>query len=294
MYTDQKNSLFIGAVKIFILLVSLFIWLLNIKIGQLNDNIIDLKLKINELYKENKILNIENDKLFKKIKLLKDDFRYLKNKIENDKIKKNQKKSEHHDFKNRYYIKLLEFEGSYSNDPHDLGSETVYGITRKYDGSHKLWYVVDELKQILQDKQFYNIDILRNRIKESDKIQQLVYNNYEMKWKKYRLNEFPFELSSQLFDIIINCGEYNAIKMLQYSLNAFNYRYQFGEDLDIDGQFGENTINFLKEAINNGYIDNIIESLVSLRIHHYIRISNLNKTQRKFINGWIKRASVIY
>lgn len=294
MYTDQKNSLFIGAVKIFILLVSLFIWLLNIKIGQLNDNIIDLKLKINELYKENKILNIENDKLFQKIKLLKDDFRYLKNKIENDKIKKNQKKSEHHDFKNRYYIKLLEFEGSYSNDPHDLGSETVYGITRKYDGSHKLWYVVDELKQILQDKQFYNIDILRNRIKESDKIQQLVYNNYEMKWKKYRLNEFPFELSSQLFDIIINCGEYNAIKMLQYSLNAFNYRYQFGEDLDIDGQFGENTINFLKEAINNGYIDNIIESLVSLRIHHYIRISNLNKTQRKFINGWIKRASIIY
>lgn len=294
MYTDQKNSLFIGAVKIFILLVSLFIWLLNIKIGQLNDNIIDLKLKINELYKENKILNIKNDKLFQKIKLLKDDFRYLKNKIENDKIKKNQKKSEHHDFKNRYYIKLLEFEGSYSNDPHDLGSETVYGITRKYDGSHKLWYVVDELKQILQDKQFYNIDILRNRIKESDKIQQLVYNNYEMKWKKYRLNEFPFELSSQLFDIIINCGEYNAIKMLQYSLNAFNYRYQFGEDLDIDGQFGENTINFLKEAINNGYIDNIIESLVSLRIHHYIRISNLNKTQRKFINGWIKRASIIY
>lgn len=294
MYTDQKNSLFIGAVKIFILLVSLFIWLLNIKIGQLNDNIIDLKLKINELYKENKILNIENDKLFQKIKLLKDDFRYLKNKIENDKIKKNQKKSEHHDFKNRYYIKLLEFEGSYSNDPHDLGSETVYGITRKYDGSHKLWYVVDELKQILQDKQFYNIDILRNRIKESDKIQQLVYNNYEMKWKKYRLNEFPFELSSQLFDIIINCGEYNAIKMLQYSLNAFNYRYQFGEDLDIDGQFGENTINFLKEAINNGYIDNIIESLVSLRIHHYIRISNLNKTQRKFINGWIKRANIIY
>ena len=294
MYTDQKNSLFIGAVKIFILLVSLFIWLLNIKIGQLNDNIIDLKLKINELYKENKILNIENDKLFQKIKLLKDDFRYLKNKIKNNKIKKNQKKSEHHDFKNRYYIKLLEFEGSYSNDPHDLGSETVYGITRKYDGSHKLWYVVDELKQILQDKQFYNIDILRNRIKESDKIQQLVYNNYEMKWKKYRLNEFPFELSSQLFDIIINCGEYNAIKMLQYSLNAFNYRYQFGEDLDIDGQFGENTINFLKEAINNGYIDNIIESLVSLRIHHYIRISNLNKTQRKFINGWIKRASIIY
>ena len=294
MYTDQKNYLFIGEVKIFILIVSLFIWLLNIKIGQLNDNIIDLKLKINELYKENKILNIENDKLFQKIKLLKDDFRYLKNKIENDKIKKNQKKSEHHDFKNRYYIKLLEFEGSYSNDPHDLGSETVYGITRKYDGSHKLWYVVDELKQILQDKQFYNIDILRNRIKESDKIQQLVYNNYEMKWKKYRLNEFPFELSSQLFDIIINCGEYNAIKMLQYSLNAFNYRYQFGEDLDIDGQFGENTINFLKEAINNGYIDNIIESLVSLRIHHYIRISNLNKTQRKFINGWIKRASIIY
>ena len=293
MYTDRKNSLFIDAVKIFILLAALFIWLLNIKIGQLNDNIINLKVKVNELYKENKILTIENDKLFQKIKLLKDDFRYLKNKIENDKIKKNQKKSEH-DFKNRYYVKLLEFEGSYSNDPHDLGSETVYGITRKYDFDHKIWYMIDELKQILEQKSIYNIDNLKIKIEESNKIQEVVYNTYEQKWKKYRLNEFPFELSSQLFDIIINCGEYNAIKMLQYSLNAFNYRYQFGEDLNIDGQFGENTINFLKEAINNGYINNIIESLVSLRIHHYIRISNLNKTQRKFINGWIKRASVIY
>lgn len=293
MHTDQKNSLFIDAVKIFILLVSLFIWLLNIKIGQLNDNIVDLKIKVNELYNENKILNIENDKLFQKIKLLKDDFRYLKNKIENDKIKKNQKKSEH-DFKNRYYIKLLEFEGSYSNDPHDLGSETVYGITRKYQFDHKIWYMIDELKQILEQKSIYNIDELKIKIEESNKIQELVYNTYEQKWKKYRLNEFPFELSSQLFDIIINCGEYNAIKMLQYTLNAFNYRYQFGEDLNINGQFGENTINFLKEAINNGYINNIIESLVSLRIHHYIRIGNLNKTQRKFINGWIKRASVIY
>ena len=293
MYTDRKNSLFIDAVKIFILLAALFIWLLNIKIGQLNDNIADLKIKVDELYSENKILNVENDKLFQKIKLLKDDVRYLKNKIENDKIKKIKKKSKH-DFKNRYYIKLLEFEGSYSNDPHDLGSETVYGITRKYDFDHKIWYMIDELKQILEQKSIYNVDNLKIKIEESNKIQEVVYNTYEQKWKKYKLNEFPFELSSQLFDIIINCGEYNAIKMLQYSLNAFNYRYQFGEDLDIDGQFGEKTINFLKEAINNGYINNIIESLVSLRIHHYIRISNLNKTQRKFINGWIKRASVVY
>lgn len=293
MYYNQETS-FLN-IKIFIILVILFIWIFNIEINQSN-NIIYLKDKIYKLNKQNLKLNIENDKLFQKVQLLKDDIRYLQTKIQNTKIKKNKlsNKNSTFDFKNRYYFKLLEFEGAYSNDPHDLGSETVYGITRKYDGSHKLWYVVDELKQNLQDEPFYNIDTLRNRIKESDKIQQLVYDNYEMKWKKYKLHTFPFELSSQLFDIIINCGEYTGITMLQYTLNAFNYKHQFGNDLNIDGSFGESTVQFLNNAIAEGYTSKIIDSLVSLRIYHYLKISNSNKSQRKFINGWIKRANVVY
>ena len=240
-------------------------------------------------------LTIENQKLLQKVQLLKDDVRHLQEKV--NYLSLQQKKFEKSDsinFKNRYYYKLLEFEGSYSNDPYDLGSETVYGITRKYDSSHRLWNTVDELKEILQDESIYNTNTLKNKIEESDIIHRLVYNTYERKWKNYKLHQFPFELSSQLFDIIINCGEHNAIEMLQYTLNAFNYKHRFGEDLIIDGRFGKTTIDFLNKAIIEGYTSKIIASLVSLRIHHYLRISNSNMNQRKFINGWIKRASAVY
>ena len=91
--------------------------------------------------------------------------------------------------------KVIEHEGGYVNDPHDAGGETNFGISKRW---------------------FPDLDI-KNLTKE-DAI-NIYYNNY---WIPAKVDRLPNDLRSTYFDMCVNMGQSQAVKILQQAINS-NY-----------------------------------------------------------------------
>lgn len=138
---------------------------------------------------------------------------------------------------------LIDDEGGYVNDPNDLGGETKYGISkRSYPG----------------------LDIKNLTIQDVRAIYKKDY------WEPVRADELPRGINYMVFDMAVNHGHSNAIKMLQ--------RVAGVED---DGKIGPATIAASK---NVSTVDLALE-----RAMFFASICAKNPTQLKFFKGWIKR-----
>lgn len=79
-------------------------------------------------------------------------------------------------------------EGGYSNDAHDPGGETKYGISKRA---------------------FPNVDIANLTIAQA---KELYHKHY---WEPCRCDELPYPLNFYVFDAAVNQGTGIAIKLLQ-------------------------------------------------------------------------------
>lgn len=88
---------------------------------------------------------------------------------------------------------VLRFEGDYSDDHHDSGGETRYGISKRA---------------------YPNIDI---KTLTRQQAKDIYYRDYFLRCK---CNELPAQLALILFDSAVNQGPTAAIRLLQKSLNV--------------------------------------------------------------------------
>jgi len=163
----------------------------------------------------------------------------------------------------------LGLEGKYSNNPHDTGGETMWGITiavaKDYGYTGTMREMPIETAKDIYRKRYWNKANLDEVAKMSD------------------------ELAQKLFDIAVNMGVARAGIFLQTALNAFNKQETLYADVVEDGDIGRNTIAALRAYYaKRGVIGEkvILRAANCLQGAFYIDISRTRKANEDFTFGW--------
>jgi lysozyme family protein len=150
-------------------------------------------------------------------------------------------------------------EGGYSNDAHDPGGMTMYGIIqREYDADRKAWGLPTQwVKKI-----------------SPDEYRTIYYTKY---WLPY-CPKLPKGLDLEFFDLAVNGGPHRAIVTLQRVLA-----------ISADGQWGPQTDDAVTTLEADGDIVKAIQSYKVQREAFYRSLS----TFKFFGKDWIRRSEEI-
>lgn len=155
-------------------------------------------------------------------------------------------------------------EGGYVDDPSDKGGATKYGISLR----------------------FYKAEIDENATKETIKnlkpyeAEEIYYKHF---WVRYSYGFLPYEIGIKMFDMAVNMGGRRAGKLLQ---KAVNQLLEQSMKVKVDGIVGNKT----RSAINCVLVDQLLECLREEQRKFYKAIVRKDPSQRRFLNGWLKRA----
>lgn len=151
------------------------------------------------------------------------------------------------------FDRLIIHEGGYVDDVLDKGGESKYGISKRT---------------------YPDLDIKNLTIEEAKKI---YYRDY---WLKSRCPEIcDLNVSCKLFDLCVNMGIYNGVRILQRALRAV------GIIVVEDGKIGPITLR----AVNRSS-DSLVVGMRSEAAGYYRSIVFHDKTQQRFLVGWLNRA----
>lgn len=160
----------------------------------------------------------------------------------------------------------MKWEGGYSNNPYDAGGETNYGISARFLKGAGIEKSVKDLT-FSEVKKIY--DVYFYTAQNLDK-----YSN--------------FGLKLYLFDTAVNCGKFRATDFLQQSIFCFR-------PIAVDGISGEQTRRASNDICGNkAECEQFFQSLINMRLGHYMNIVNKNDSQRVFYRGWINRVTDLY
>ena len=151
---------------------------------------------------------------------------------------------------------LLKVEGGYSNDKHDKGGKTKYGITeedaRDFGYKGGMQDLTKDFAKNIYLKKYY----LGNKL---DKV----------------VND---KVALSVCDFIVNSGAWGA-KKAQAALN------ELGCDLRVDGILGEKSLAALNEVDENKFL----EKYHDLQRRYYRVLAANKPSQKKFLTGWLNR-----
>lgn len=150
----------------------------------------------------------------------------------------------------RAFAFVIGAEGGYSNDPHDPGGETKYGIADHSDG------VIDGKHE--------GVPIKEISLEGAKGIYRRDY------WAPARCDHFPWPLSAMVFDAAVNQGVKAALLTLQKTLGVAQ-----------DGIVGPNTLGAVKRAD----LRELCALYLADRALRYTGTRNFDRYGR----GWFKR-----
>lgn len=150
-------------------------------------------------------------------------------------------------------------EGAYVNDKDDLGKCTNSGVTLS---TYQFFYGKEKTCEDLK--------------KITDKEWNYIFDNWF--WKNCKGDSINDQsVADMIVDFYWGSGIY-AIKILQKCIGVKE-----------DGIFGTDTLS----KVNKSDPEKLFESLKKERISFYKRIAESKPKQKKFLNGWIKRAESV-
>lgn len=148
--------------------------------------------------------------------------------------------------------------GGYTNDPHDAGGETKWGISKRA-------YPNLDIKELTYEKaiEIYYQDYYNNVLDELE-------------------NE---QLAFKIFDMSVLRGKRKAIKLLQSAINSF-----IKSHITEDGKLGLLTLGAIKIIDSRALYERYKQKLEdSLRLITIVRPQNI-----KYLKGWLKRVGYDY
>lgn len=155
---------------------------------------------------------------------------------------------------NKAFEYVMYFEGGYVNDPHDLGGETKYGISKRSYPHLDIKHLTRE-----QAKKIYYCDF----------------------WVKGKFEQMTDEnIAIKCFDLSVNMGLNTGARILQRALRATN------QNVVEDGIVGNETMS----SVNKTDATSLLSALKSEAAGYYRLIANNNSTQRRFLRGGLNRA----
>jgi len=164
------------------------------------------------------------------------------------------------------FVKTLNLEGGYSNNPLDKGGKTNLGITKAvFEDALKRGIIngISDIRflTIAQAKSIYKADY----------------------WLPIKLDMIlDREIAAEIFDTAVNMGRNRAIKIAQESLNFL------GEKIDVDGIIGKITLTAIQKWINKD-ARALFVCLNGFQFIKYMDIIKNDSSQIRFARGWTKR-----
>lgn len=169
-----------------------------------------------------------------------------------------------------FFDKILKIEGGYSDNPHDSGGKTKYGITESVARNYG-----------------YQGDMRRFSIEAAKEVYKRLY------WDPLRLDDiakFDEDVALKLGDIAVNMGPVQAAKFLQRALNLFNRRGEKYPELVMDGVIGKASLlalkSFMAERGEQGGMV-LYRVLNCMQGACYIALAEHREKDEEFIYGWI-------
>lgn len=167
---------------------------------------------------------------------------------------------------------VLRNEGGYANVKHDKGGATNYGISTRFlklvnkdiDGDGHV--TSKDVKSLTKDRA---INLYREHF-----------------WDHYKLEMIrDVHVSYKAFDMFVNMRGSSAAKILQRACNSS------GSDLSVDGILGRKSFYQINKHSRFTICKaEFLSEIRSEQAKFYRAIVKSDKTQRKFLNGWINRA----
>jgi lysozyme family protein len=159
---------------------------------------------------------------------------------------------------------VLNAEGGLVDDPDDRGGRTNLGVT--YGTLARARAVIPGLPGMVDELTVSQALVIYERLY----------------WYACKCDDLPEPLDFLVFDAAINCGTGGAGKQLQQALN------RMGGDLVEDGSIGPLTL-----AAANAAFDSdpwrTIHAVILERVRWHNSIVARDKTQAKFLHGWLNR-----
>lgn len=173
---------------------------------------------------------------------------------------------------------VFEHEGVLSDDKNDKGGLTKYGVSMAYlqDLARRKPAL---LMEILDTK-----DITRRVVKEITKTQAALIFKWTF-WTPYQLDDLPLATAFMLYDMNVNHGPGNSIRIAQKGCNRLPSLVS--PLLIVDGKLGPKT----RAALRLCACASGIHAIASERKAFYQRIVDRDSSQRVFLRGWNNRAN---
>ncbi len=163
--------------------------------------------------------------------------------------------------------KTLSHEGGYVNHPNDKGGATNYGITQDTLSSY--------LKRSATIEDVKNIDLAI--------VEAIYMKNFYI---ANNVQNLDYTIQTQVFDMCVNHGGRNAIKLLQKTVNLL---CSTGDRLIADGINGKNTQKIVNQIAKKDAVK-LNNILSRRRLEFYDNIIAAKPSQKVFKNGWYARA----
>jgi len=159
---------------------------------------------------------------------------------------------------------VLGHEGGLVDDPADKGGRTNLGVTQG---------TLTSARAAIPD--------LPEKVDDLTRAQALsIYK--ALYWSKAKCDDLPEPVDFLVFDAAINCGVGGSGLQLQRALN------RLGARLKEDGAIGPLTLNALRAAWKSD-MWRVIAALLMQRVRWHNDIIGRDKTQLKFLHGWLNR-----
>ncbi|MFV0472177.1 MAG: glycoside hydrolase family 108 protein [Paludibacteraceae bacterium] len=166
------------------------------------------------------------------------------------------------------FQKMLIHEGSYSNDPIDLGGETYKGIARNAHPNWSGWTIIDKYK-----KSSGFPESLYKDTQLQEMIEQFYLTNF---WKPLNTDNIQSQTSADsIFDFAVNTGVKTSVRLVQTIVKT-----------ETDGVIGKQTL----EKLNNYNPLDFQTAFTLAKIKYYISIIKKRPANKKFLYGWITRS----
>lgn len=167
------------------------------------------------------------------------------------------------------FARTVGLEGGYSDNPNDRGGPTNFGITQAVAAANG-----------------YTGDMRDLPLETAKAIYRARY------WDKLKLDAIDArasQISSELFDIAVNCGPGTAAIYLQTALNAFNRQARDYPDIPSLGIVDDATLAayaaFLERRGQNGVIV-LRRALNVQKGAHYLALAKARPRDEDFEFGW--------
>lgn len=161
-------------------------------------------------------------------------------------------------------------EGKYSNNPHDAGGETMWGITAATARANGYIGPMRDMPR--------------------DIAAQIYLNRYVIAPGFNKIIALNHKIGEKLVDAGVNCGPALPGPWLQRTLNALNRQGALFSDLAVDGVLGPATQAALLYVLRQRGADGekiILRTLNCIQGARYLEITEQRPANEEFFAGWM-------